>query len=558
MMNISKHNPPSSVLVSLAALVFFWVAFAPAQLGGWTTYVIVDGNSMEPKFHYGDLVLIREQQTYQVGDAVTYQNAEMGRYVFHRIVSAQAGRFILQGDHNAWLDNYQPSQDEVIGKLWIHIPSAGKAIQWAREPLNLAIGCGLIGGVMAASILINPSRSRRGRTVNQAAWGWGGFLEAGLYLTGFAALSFLGLAIFAFTRPLTVSVERLQYQQDALFTYTATGTQGVYDSGTILAGEPIFPKLTCFLDVGLSYNIIGEGLQEVTGNHQLYMRILDEKSGWQRNIPLESETAFSGSSYTSRANLNLCEIESLASSMEAQTGLHPSIYTLEVTAHTVVMGNQNGQPVYDSFEPRLVFKFDEVHFHLETDTAQTDPLHVTQSGSVSGSDARPNTWAFMGGDFDVQSLRLLALLGLALSTAALTAFGWQIFRGIQSSPVNMIQLKHRGLLMDVHRISSQRGLPVVDVASIDDLARLAERQNVLIAHAVFNFLHCYSVQSNGMMYRYVIRDTEGRALELEQTLPRLTLPRNPEEDYLDTTPIDENHYGYRVNNDSRLLGKVKL
>ena len=57
------------VFVSIAALLLFWVTFLPAQLGGWVTYVIVDGISMEPGFVFGDLVLVRTQTDYEVGDA---------------------------------------------------------------------------------------------------------------------------------------------------------------------------------------------------------------------------------------------------------------------------------------------------------------------------------------------------------------------------------------------------------------------------------------------------------------------------------------------------------
>lgn len=558
-MHIPEGRSPISALLSLAAAAAFWFAFAPAQLGGWTTYVIVDGNSMEPKFHFGDLVLVRKQGTYQAGDAVTYQNAEMNRYVFHRIVNMEGGRFVLQGDHNTWLDSYHPSQDEIVGKLWIHIPSAGKAIQWAREPLPLAVGVALLGGVMAAGLILNSPNSGRGRNVPKPAFGLGNMREAGLYLAGFAAIAFAGFAVFAFTRPLKIPSEPVHYQQEAQFTYSAAGAPGVYDTGTIEAGQPIFPKLTCFLNVGLSYAITGDNLQGVTGNHRLYMRVFDEKSGWQRNIPLTGETYFSGNSFTSRAELNLCDIEALTTSMESQTGLHPSIYTLEVIAPTVVMGVLDGQAVYDSFEPKLTFKFDSVHFRLETeDAGQSDPLRAAQAGAVKPLDALPNTLDILGVQFDVWTLRALALMGLAFSLAALAGIGWTIYQGMKASPTGMIQMKYRGLLMNVHRINIRKNLPIVDVASIDDLARLAERQNALIAHAVLNFLHCYTVQSNGAMYRYVVSDTS-RPPELEQTLPRPALPRSVEPEYLDAMPIDDEHYGYNVEaEDSHMLKRIRL
>ncbi len=42
-------------------------SFAPAKLGGAAGYVLVNGISMEPRFHTGDLVIVRQADRYQVG-----------------------------------------------------------------------------------------------------------------------------------------------------------------------------------------------------------------------------------------------------------------------------------------------------------------------------------------------------------------------------------------------------------------------------------------------------------------------------------------------------------
>lgn len=537
------HQNPFSILLSLVAATVLWFALAPTQLGGQVTYVIVDGNSMEPKFRYGDLVMLRRQADYQVGDAVTYQNAEMGRLVFHRIVDIQSDRFVLQGDHNTWLDGYHPNQSEIIGNLWVHIPMLGKAIQWAREPLHLAIGCGLLGGIMAASIILNPSQ--RGKKKNKNSKGRGGLLEGGLYLTGFLVLALLGLTVFAFTRPLTRPAENIPYQQDGYFTYSAAGTPGLYDTDTIRPGEPIFPKLTCFLNVGMVYNLTGGGSQQIMGNHQLYARVWDEKSGWQRNIPLETDTPFSGNSYASRANLDLCQIEEMVASVEEQTGLHPSIYTMQVISQTTITGTIDGIPVVDSLESSLIFKFDEVHFHLDSKVDKEDPLRTTKSGTISGPEQKPSTVPILGREFSIQTMRVLTLFGLAISLSALLLMSWYFFNSTLTSQNDLIRLKYRGLLMDVHGINFQQDIPIIDVASMDDLARLAERQSTMITHMVLNFLHYYMVQSNGVMYRYVI-STRQHTARKDQTLPKLTPPDSTRNNYLDANPVDDVQYGYRI------------
>ena len=47
-------------LVALfAALAAAWAVLAPPELGGSTRYVILDGSSMAPSLHAGDLAVIR-------------------------------------------------------------------------------------------------------------------------------------------------------------------------------------------------------------------------------------------------------------------------------------------------------------------------------------------------------------------------------------------------------------------------------------------------------------------------------------------------------------------
>lgn len=536
-----------SVFLSIFLAAIAWAALAPVQLGGKTAYVIVDGNSMEPKFRLGDLVLMRKQSVYQIGDAVTYKSAELGEFVFHRIVDIQAEHFILQGDNNAWLDSYQPVQGEIVGKLWFHIPALGKAIQWTRQPLPLAIASGLLGGMMMASLIYNPSS--RGKRREGFSRGFDGLTAGGLILTGLAALVFLGLGVFAFTRPLTRPTGGIPYQQEGYFFYSAAAAPGVYDMNMIRSGDPIFPKMTCFLRVGMAYNITGIGLQETMGSHQLHARVLDEKSGWQRSIPLLNESTFNGNSYLSVADLDLCQIQSMVASVEQQTGLHPAVYTLEVIGRTTVMGKIADKLLFDTFDASLVFKFDKIHFYLATNAAGGDPLRTARGGLAGDIGQEPNSISVFGFGFTVQAVRVLALLGLALSLCCLLAFGWYFFNDARQDQARLIQLKYGGLLMDVYGLGLQQDLPIVEVASMDDLARLAERQNTMIAHMAINFLHFYTVRSNDVIYRYVVSAGQRGIGEIGAVQQQYYRPNGREEVYMNAEPLDDEHSTYQVNAD---------
>lgn len=520
----------SSVIITLASLLFifiFFMAFAPTQLGGAVTYVIVNGNSMEPGFFRGDLVLVRVEPAYGVGDAVVYQDPNMGSFVFHRIIRLELDHFILQGDNNSWLDSYQPIQGEIVGKLWVHIPKLGRAIEWVRVPLHMSLTVGLMGGVLMFDMIKKPSqRSKKEKKIPLG--NFERMPEGALYVFGFLALLFLVLGIYSFTRPLHRSADNISYQQDGYYYYSATGTPGVYDTDVVRSGEPVFPKLTCFLNIGHTYSVTGGHLQGISGTHAMSARIMDEQSGWSRTIPLNTETSFVGNSYFTMATLDLCQIESLVNLVEQEAGLNQTAYTLEISANAAFTASVGGAQISDSFSPRLVFKYDKVHFYLFTDKSQSDdPLRSSKQGMAGSAASQPNTISILGLKPAVWIIRVVSLIGFAFSLLGLIGTGMNVYRTASQSQDALIRLKYGGMLVDVYEQNLAPSSSVIDVATMDDLARLAERQGTMILHMTRNFLHYYFVQSNGTTYRYVISAGRKGAVETEAQADVVTSHATP-------------------------------
>src|SRR5689334_11825341 len=94
-------RPLLALLIVLLALA--WVLFAPTQLAGQTSYVIINGNSMEPLYHRGDLVILRQTDQPEIGDIFAYRYPDIGS-VIHRIIDIEGNRFVFKGDHNASVD----------------------------------------------------------------------------------------------------------------------------------------------------------------------------------------------------------------------------------------------------------------------------------------------------------------------------------------------------------------------------------------------------------------------------------------------------------------------
>ena len=129
----------STALIALALLAAAWLFLAPGQLGGATRYAVVEGASMEPKLHRGDLVVVRAGARPVVGDVVLYRDPRLGVRVLHRVIGRHGNRLVLKGDANNFVDDPRPGPHDVVGSLWFSIPRAGSALLWLREPLHAAL-----------------------------------------------------------------------------------------------------------------------------------------------------------------------------------------------------------------------------------------------------------------------------------------------------------------------------------------------------------------------------------------------------------------------------------
>ena len=167
---------PSAIRKTLAGALTFavlavsWYVLAPPQLGGSTRYAVVHGTSMEPRFHRGDLVLLRTASEYRVGDIAAYQSPELGRTVMHRIVRKAGDRYQFKGDNNDFLDSPAPQRVELAGKHWLRIPAAGNLLGMLRTPVVAALIAGLLA-LLVAGGGAKESRRRRRRTRDSGAPG---------------------------------------------------------------------------------------------------------------------------------------------------------------------------------------------------------------------------------------------------------------------------------------------------------------------------------------------------------------------------------------------------
>jgi signal peptidase I len=545
------HRRYQALLLALwiALIAAFWLFFAPVQAGGLATYVIVAGQSMEPKLHYGDLVVVHQSTNYQVGDVVAYNNADLGHYVIHRIIGKNLGRFLLKGDNNSWTDDYEPVQQEVLGKLWIHLPRFGSYMLALRKPLPMALFSGLIGIVVATTLFASKQRkrplmkqnsNRSDLTIRKSLAGLGQkinprnlvekfktqrsqepeYLPAGqspdqkdvrhgnrveTIFFGLAVIAFLCLmlGIIAFTRPTTQTVsDDVSYQHLGSFAYSAIAPQGVYDTNTIQSGEPIFPALTCSINIKFKYTLAAEALENISGTYQLTALLANPQSGWQRTIPLQEQAVFTGNGFDTQAKLDLCAVENLVESFEQITTLHPSYYALSINPQVHVTGQIAGRALDSTFEPNLAFQYDRTQFYLVAQSQVANPLIPGEAGTLHEEKQVPNTFSLFGLQLKVPILRTIAVIGLVLSLSGLAILGLQLEYIARHDHETFIRMKYDPLVIDVEETGLHDNMQLIEVNSIDDLAKLAENHNEMILHGSKADTEHYLVHVNGVAYVY--------------------------------------------------------
>ncbi|MEN6436288.1 MAG: signal peptidase I [Anaerolineaceae bacterium] len=524
-------NKKQWTMALLAGLVIVltiasWALFAPPQMGGLSTLVIVNGNSMEPLFHSGDLVIVRNADYYQVGDVVAYKNMQMGKYVIHRIIAEEFGHFVLQGDNNTWTDGYEPASDEIIGKQWLHIPFIGKAMSWFRKPVYFSLSVCLMGGLLMISRLKERSQQLRRKmklTPSRQRWltpqriGQSG--EIIFLIFSIVLLSSLIFGLIAFMRPVTKTIpEDISYKHTGKFDYSAPAPSGVYDSNTIQSGQPIFLKLNCDVRIDYGYAFSAESFQNIHGT-QAINAVISDSNGWKRTLTLQPETGFTGSEYSTSSKLDLCEVNSLVKTMQEKTGLQHSEYTLSIMPITNIEGKIEGVDFSDIYAPTLDFRFNDISFWLANTNAVAEepvnPLYPYSERTLKNWVEVPNTISFLGMKLPVSGVRVFATIFFLISAGGFSYLFATTSKMSKASKDADVRLRYSSMLVEVQNNIIEPNLPIIDVAAIQDLARLAERNSSMIFHYLNeNGIHTYLVHNENSVYRVMLPERETTADEI--------------------------------------------
>ncbi|MBT3390301.1 MAG: signal peptidase I [Chloroflexi bacterium] len=477
---------------------FFWLFFAPTQIGGKSSYVILIGNSMLPTYERGDLVVVRPAKQYTIGDVVAYQHPEIG-VVFHRIIDFDNSSFVMKGDHNFWLDSHHPKQNEIVGKLWLHIPSMGGLLMQLRTPRNFTLFVtAMIGALLFIDFQQNPKRMKRMSETKYNP------MEL-LILFSVIAIASLVLGVVAFTKPIfTVKDKQIPYIHNGVFAYTAEVPDGVYDTNTVQPGEPIYRQVANRFTVSFDYAFITTETSDLLMNSQLFAEI-SNSSGWKRTLELQPSTTV-GDTLSLVAVVNFADIQAFIDALETQAEVQDKTYILTIRPVIILDGQLAGINYQDHFSPELAFTFEDLVVAPIQPSAEEDPFFPQTTGMLTYASTATNTLPILGFDISVPLARMLSIITLLAYLYSLVVLFLLVKPKQDVGEVSRIQMLYGNQIVSITSFTSPQNL--TEVGNIAELAKIANDHNKVILHLEHRNMHHYFVQLDEITFLYRILITQ--------------------------------------------------
>lgn len=360
----------------------------------------------------GDLVLVRDHPTYQIGAIVANPGAG-DHLVVHRVIARDGDRYVTQGDANPSPDPFHPTADEILGEVWIRIPKFGAAITWVRTPAGASMLAGLFVVIVGAG-----SRRRRRPTRSDPKVGGRGVPSASLREAGGAlALGGILLAILGMTAPLRADGER------AVTTATTfrTGGQGidplVYPGLAVRDGQPWFLALIRSVGISTTTKLSSDApISGVEGTYRL-RAMVETSTGWDHREKL-AHGPVTSASFEVITGVPFARLAGVLGRFEETTGEQEGLYPLRIELAVNVRGLAGGIPFSEEIVQTLAMKMDQRRAFLDRGVDGLDPRTVQHTTLLSLPGAESGRVQLLGVGVPALALRvagvLAALLGLLL------------------------------------------------------------------------------------------------------------------------------------------------
>ena len=278
----------------------------------------------------------------------------------------------------------------------------------------------------------------------------------------------------------------------------------MFGDSVLRTGQPAYLKLTRRLGLAFDYSFTSDSPSSLTGTTSLAVEVSDI-NGWTRRLVLQEAQPFEGTTARASGILNLGVIASYLDALEERTGVTRPYYTVSVQPVVQVDGVVAGLPLTTTFEPELKFLIDDLQFQLapqDPALGEGDPLAPRKDAAVETTVPAPNRLTILGVSPTVRAARWISGVLLLLGLGGLGLLAWIYLRSVRRDPLVAIQLKYGAQLVAMRPQAFEIGGATVDVASLDDLARVAEKHGRLIHWVAKEAAYDFFVPTGETLYAF--------------------------------------------------------
>jgi len=296
------------------------------------------------------------------------------------------------------------------------------------------------------------------------------------------------------------------YKNQGALGYTATVPAGpVYGTRGVRTGDPVYLRLVSQVGLDYTYHFLADAPHVASGTVAIDAQVSDS-SGWHDTVPLLAATNFTDGVARAHAVLDLPTIQALLNAAANATGVHSGDATVNVVPTVHVAGRLAGHTFKSEFSPLFSFSLDTLVFKPASTTTGTSAMRSAARGSVTSNRRETSTVGLFGIGIDTTLARWVALGG-GIVAAVLLLVVVLVLRPLRRNEVALIDARAGHMIVPVAASTpgTQR-VATIDVTTMADLVRLAERYDRLILHQARDGAHVYLFEADGIAYRYSIRD----------------------------------------------------
>ncbi len=326
------------------------------------------------------------------------------------------------------------------------------------------------------------------------------------------ACAFGALGIVALSKPLQqVNETAIPYTSQGTLSYQATTNPGsIYGNGGATTGEPLFLTAIKTMQFRYSFRLNSKAPIHASGSIQLALQLIDQ--GFSQTLVSQGPERFTGTSASASLSLSAGTYQEVVKAFDAASGA--GIYNLNVLPVVRLNGTLDTEPIHVtlssgySFEASDGFILPSSSAGSLTGAAPSSP-NATSSPFVEAAthtaylpSVTPTRIAIGPFAIGVGMARIIAGVAILLLLALAAVLGRAMRSARRSDGPLDIAWRYQGNLVSVDEWR-EGDFKIVDLPSIDGLARLAKRFETVILEIKGSESLFYVVLDGPLAYRYI-------------------------------------------------------